>query len=122
MQLRLLFDENMDPAYKAAVLRLYPGIDVLAVGDPEAPPKGTLDPEILLFLDQSQRLLVTNNRRSIIEQHLPAHLGAGGQSWGIFWVRRGTTFRELAEELHLIWENSEAEDWTGRYLTLPYFI
>ena len=121
MKLKVLLDENMEPEYQAALRRLYPEIDVLAVGDPNAPPKRTLDPEILRYVDQSQRVLVTKNRRSIIEQHLPAHLVDGGQTWGIFWVRPETSFRGLAEEIHMIWENSEAEEWINRHPTVPYF-
>ena len=54
---------------KVAVLRLKPEIDILCVGEPNTPPLGTLDPDVLQYLGLSQRLLVTDNRTS-----MPEHL------------------------------------------------
>ncbi|MBD2409406.1 hypothetical protein FACHB389_13070 [Nostoc calcicola FACHB-389] len=62
MKVRFLLDENLSPKLKTAVLRFNPAIDILRVGDAEAPPLGTLDPEILRYLELSQRILVTDNR------------------------------------------------------------
>jgi hypothetical protein len=53
----------------SAVLRLNPTIDILRVGESNTPPLGTLDPDVLGYLQLSQRLLVTDNRAS-----MPAHL------------------------------------------------
>lgn len=72
MKVRFLLDENLSPKLKVAVLRLNPTIDILRVGDADAPPLGTLDPELLRFLELSQRLLVTDNRKSM-PGHLEAH-------------------------------------------------
>ena len=121
MKLKMLLDENMEPGYRAVLQHLYPEIDVVAVGDPGTPPKQTSDPEILRFVAQNRRVLVTKNRKSIIAKHLPDHLAEGGQTWGIFLVRKDISFPRLAEELHVIWENSDAEEWIDRILKLPYF-
>ncbi|MBD2144252.1 DUF5615 family PIN-like protein [Sphaerospermopsis sp. FACHB-1194] len=59
MKIRFLLDENLSPKLKFAVFRLNPAIDIVRVGDPDAPPLGTLDPELLRYLEVSQRLLVT---------------------------------------------------------------
>ncbi|MEB3147616.1 MAG: hypothetical protein VKL60_01160 [Sphaerospermopsis sp.] len=59
MKIRFLLDENLSPKIKFAVLRLNPAIDIVRVGDPDAPALGTLDPELLRYLEVSQRLLVT---------------------------------------------------------------
>lgn len=59
MKIRFLLDENLSPKIKFAVLRLNPAIDIVRVGDPDAPPLGTLDPELLRYLEVSERLLVT---------------------------------------------------------------
>ncbi|MCG9891318.1 MAG: DUF5615 family PIN-like protein [Thermosynechococcaceae cyanobacterium MS004] len=69
MKVKFLLDENLPPRLKTALLRLNPQIDVLRVGEPSAPPNETLDPEILIYLEASQRLLVTDNRSS-----MPGHL------------------------------------------------
>ncbi|BBH39321.1 hypothetical protein myaer102_18510 [Microcystis viridis NIES-102] len=47
----------------------------------DAPPLGTLDPEILDYVPSFQRLLVTNNRRSM-PRHLKNHWDKGGHIWG----------------------------------------
>jgi hypothetical protein len=65
VKIRFLLDENLPPKLKSAVLNLDPEIDILRVGDSNAPPLCTLDPEILIYLESSKRLLVTDNRKSI---------------------------------------------------------
>lgn len=67
-------------------MRLNPAIDILRVGDSDAPSLGTLDPDILRYLELSQRLLVTDNRKSI-PGHLEEHWAAGGHIWGLLWLR-----------------------------------
>jgi len=62
VKVRFLLDENLSPRLKVAVFRLNPALDVLRVGDSDTLPLGTLDPELLRYLELSQRLLVTNNR------------------------------------------------------------
>jgi hypothetical protein len=48
MSPRFLIDENMRRRRLLAAIRQYDAaIDVIAVGDPRAPPMGTLDPDIL---------------------------------------------------------------------------
>jgi hypothetical protein len=59
MKIRFLLDENLSPKLKFAVLRLNPAIDIVRVGDLDSPPLGTLDPELLRYLEVSERLLVT---------------------------------------------------------------
>ena len=46
MKVRFLFDENLSPRLKVAVLRFNPAIDILRVGDPNTPLLGTLDPSV----------------------------------------------------------------------------
>jgi len=82
MKIRFLLDENQPPRLKTALLRLGPMIDVLRIGDPEAPPWGTQDPDLLRYLEVTQRLLVTSNRTSL-PAHIEAHWAASGHLWGI---------------------------------------
>ncbi|MEH1847655.1 MAG: hypothetical protein V7L25_22420 [Nostoc sp.] len=44
---------------------------------------GTLDPDVLGYLQLSQRLLMTDNRASI-PAYLEAHWAEGGHIWGLF--------------------------------------
>ena len=91
-------------------------------GDPrgalQALALGTLDPDILRYVDQAQCALVTNNRISM-PAHLRDHAAAGGQHWGIFWLRPGVSLGGILAELVLIWEASDAEEWRDRTRWIP---
>ncbi len=45
MSLNYLLDENVDPTYKAEILTRNPNLIIWCVGEPEAPSRGTLDPD-----------------------------------------------------------------------------
>ena len=113
MKLRFLIDENLSLRLKATLNRHYPSIDVLRVGDEGAPAFGTLDPDILHYLEASQRTLITDNRASM-PGHISDHEAIGGRHWGIFSVRKNAPFGPLAELLALYWEATEAEEWIDR--------
>lgn len=118
MSVRFLLDENLSPRLSPALWRYNPTIDVLRVGDPGAPPLGTLDPDLLVYLEQQQRALVTNNRVSM-PGHLRDHAAAGGHHWDIFWLRPGVGLGAIVAELVLIWEASTADEWRDRTRWLP---
>ena len=118
VKVRFLLDEHIPPTLKAALLRREPTLDVLCIGDPGAPSLGTPDPEILRFLENTQRALVTRNRRSMW-QHLEDHWQNGGHVWGVFWVRRSASLGKLIKELLLIWGASEAKEWLDQLRDIP---
>ena len=118
VKIRFLLDENLPPRLKTALLRLNAEIDVLRVGDPGVPDLGAPDPNILDYLQTAQRVFVTDNRKSI-PAHLAAHIAAGKHHWGIIWVRPSTRFSLLVNELHMLWEASQAEEWVDRTDWLP---
>jgi len=118
VKIRFLIDENLSKQIKIATLLLNSNIDILCVGDPDAPTFGTLDPDILRYLEGPRRLLITDNRKSM-PGHLESHWAEGGKSWGIFWVRPQTPIGQLALEIILIWETTEAEEWIDRGDWIP---
>ena len=73
---RFLIDENISPQHRTQLLNHEPSLTVLVIGDEDAPPKSTPDPEILEWCEQHQFTLITNNRESM-PQHLSDHLSAG---------------------------------------------
>lgn len=119
MKVRFLIDENLSPRLKLALQRLNPAIDILRVGDQNAPALGTLDPDLLRYLDLAQRLLVTDNRTSM-SAHLEDHWATGGHLWGLIWIRPDATIGKFAQELFLIWDASEAEEWIDRLDWIPF--
>ena len=45
--MRYLLDEHVDPLFRSELLKRAPTLVVWKIGDPGAPTRGTLDPEIL---------------------------------------------------------------------------
>ena len=119
MKIRFLLDENLSKQIKFAVLRKNSLINILCVGAQNAPSFGTLDPEILLYVEQSQRLLITDNRKSM-PRHLEDHWSTKRIIWGLLWVRPKTSIGELAETIYLLWEASEAQEWINVVDWIPF--
>jgi len=91
---------------------------VLAVGDSMAPVFGTPDRELLQWIEQAGYVLVSRNRRTL-SRHLREHLEAGGHVPGIFLVRRRSSIGHIIEDLILIWEACELEEYRDRVEFLP---
>ncbi len=119
MKIQFLLDENLSPRLKTALLRLDPDINVLRVGDADAPALQTSDPDIIQYLVSRKRLLVTDNRSSIPGHLLDYYNAGGAPHWGIVWVRPETTIGRIAEELHFIWSASTLEEWIDRTEWIP---
>ena len=118
MKPRFLLDEHIDLAIQRGLLRREPQIEVLHVRDPGAPPAGTLDPDILIWLENQGYILVTENR-STIPDHLVAHFAAGRHIPGVFWIRPKTSIGRIIEELFLIWSASNSDEYLDRTLFIP---
>jgi hypothetical protein len=118
MPIKYLMDENIAPIYQIQLRRKEPGLVVWAVGDPNTPPKGTLDPEILLWCERYDFILVTNNRRSM-PVHLSDHLAQGHHIPGIFQLNPGMSVGETIEELVLAALASLEGEYGDRISYLP---
>jgi len=116
--IRYLLDENVDVLYHAHLLRREPTLVVWRVGVPGAPPKGTPDPDILLWCEQNAFILVTNNRHSM-PAHLREHLAQGCHAPGIFVLGANMSIGETIEELLLIWGASAEPEYHDRISFLP---
>jgi hypothetical protein len=115
---RFLLDEHVPHAIWSRLLRLDPEIDILAVGQPLAPPQGTSDPDLLAWIEETGYILVTANRRTIPE-HVRAHYAAGHHIPGVLLLRRGASVGQVIEHLYLLWVASDAEEYVDRLLYLP---
>ena len=119
MKVRFLLDEHISLAIQSGLKQRQPQMDVLCLGDPDAPPLGTPDPDILHYLEIAQHALVTMSRRSMW-QHITQHWQAGRDLWGVFWVPRDIRYGALIRQLLLIWETSQAEEWLDQLHDLPF--
>lgn len=116
--IRYLLDENVDPLYRIELLKREPTLTLWVIGDPGAPARGALDPEILLWCEAHGFLLVTNNRKSM-PGHLRNHVTHGGHIPGILELNPNMSIGETIEELWLVWGASEPKEYQDRIAYLP---
>ncbi len=115
---RYLIDENISPEYRTQLLYHEPSLTVLAVGDKGAPPKSTPDPEILVWCEQNQFSLITNNRESM-PQHLSDHLTAGHHVPGIFTINLEVPMGLIIDQLLLIVGASHEDEYIDQITYIP---
>ena len=116
--IRYLLDENVDPVYRRELLKREPTMTVWLMGMPGTSPLGTLDPDILRWCEAHGFLLVTNNRKSM-PVHLSDHLATGEHIPGIFELNPNMSMGETIEELWLIWNVSEVQEYQDQIVYLP---
>jgi Domain of unknown function (DUF5615) len=119
MPIQYLLDENMAPAYYEQLQHRQPNLVVVMVGDCHAPPKGTLDPEILNWCEENDFILVTNNRRSM-PVHLKEHLAKGRHLPGILALRKDASFGRVLEDLVLVAEAADEDEFRDRIDYIPW--
>ncbi len=120
MKVRFLIDENLSNRLKIHLKDINNQIDVIRIGDGGAPPFGTSDPDILFYLSQSQRILITGNRSTIPQHLIDFYEKQGFSHWGVLWVRPDTTIHQLTSDLYLIWEITDSEEWKDRTDWIPF--
>jgi len=114
-----LLDEHVPLLIQAQLEQMEPKLRVYAIGDGVAPPKGTPDPDILLWIEAHGCMLVTNNR-STIPVNLRAHLDQGRHVPGIIQLpRRVRSFGTILNDLLLIWGASLPDEFRDQIVYLP---
>ncbi len=114
MATTFLLDECVPEFLADEIIRLEPVIEVHQVGHEPAPPKGTPDPELLIFAEKNQMTFVTRDKRTMPD-HLKEHHTAGRHTWGVFLLSGCHAPIRYAEDLVLIWSTTALEDlvdWT----------
>jgi hypothetical protein len=122
MALRFVLDENQrGPLWRAIVRHNQRGsypVDVVRVGDSQDLPLGASDPEVLLWCEHEDRILVSLDKTTMAG-HLAVHLQTGRHSPGIFLVRRGMRLSQVVDHLALVAHASEAWEWADRIEFVP---
>ena len=116
--IRFLLDENVDPLYRQELTRYEPTMIVWRVGDIGTPPGRTPDPEILAWCERHAFILITNNRKSM-PSHLENHLAQGRHAPGIFVLNAEMGIGETIDELLLIWNASDEQEYRDNIWFLP---
>ncbi|NEP55460.1 MAG: hypothetical protein F6K31_00135 [Symploca sp. SIO2G7] len=118
MTLKYLMDENVDPVYAQQLRRREPDISIRVVGEPDTPAKSTLDPEILNWCEDTDFILVTNNRTS-----MPVHLGdriaQNRHVPGIFILNADMSIGDNLNELIIIAKGSFDDEYQDQIIHLP---
>jgi hypothetical protein len=121
MPLAYLIDENLRGALAIALMRRATRyglrLDLTQVGDAAAPPLGTLDPELLIWAEANERILVSRDRGTMGE-HLAIHLADGRHSPGVF-ILRNDSLDSILEFLILAAFASDATDWVDQLTYIP---
>ncbi|MFM9265639.1 DUF5615 family PIN-like protein [Tychonema sp. BBK16] len=119
MPLKYILDENVDPIYKVGLSKNESDLIVWAVGEPNCPPRGTLDPEILLWCEEYNFILVTNNRKSM-PVHLVDHINEGRHIPGIFILNVKLTVGQNVDELIFLAQASFEREYQDQLIHLPH--
>lgn len=117
-RIRFLLDENTAHAIGDQLRRRQPEIEILVIGTNPAPSIGTLDPDLLLWLEREGYCLVTRNRRSM-PGHLKEHLTADHHIPGIFTLRPKASMGAVIEELLLIWTAAKMDEYRDQIIYIP---
>ena len=120
-RIRFLLDEGMPHAISNALRALEPEIEHEQVGrGPNSLPKSTRDPDIILFAEIEKRAIVTFDKETMIK-HAANHIRIGQHTWGVFVFPHGHHLYagQIAEELHIIWAASIADEWIDQVVFLP---
>lgn len=118
MTVRYLFDECFSPEVAEGLRRRDLSLEIEYVGKDGVLPKKTPDPLILIWLEENEYYLVTNNRRTM-PQHLVDHLASGRHILGAFQVPRDWSLGQIYSELELIAGASFPGEYADRIVHLP---
>ena len=93
---------NLTKAFhRRARLGEQPSIEVLRVGDAGCPAYGTQDPELLVWCEENDFILVSDDRTTL-PKHLQDHLALGRHSPGILLVKHNSTIQKIIESVVLV--------------------
>ena len=115
MKVRFQADADLDGRVLRGLRRAAPGIDIRTTAD--AGLAGRQDPEVLRIAAADGRILISQDRRT-----MPGHFRrfvTGAASPGVILIRGGISVATAIEELVLIWNASEAEEWVNRFVWIP---
>jgi Domain of unknown function (DUF5615) len=118
MAIKYLMDENVIPAYTKHMRRRRPDLVIWVVGEIGAPGLGTLDPEILIWCEEYDFILVTNNRKSM-PGHLRDHIALDRHIPGIFLLNPELSIGQNIDELLLIADGSLDGEYQDQIIHLP---
>jgi hypothetical protein len=113
-----LLDEHVSRVLYRLLAEADLTMQVYMIGDGLAPPKTTSDPDLLLWIEERDVMLLTNNRASM-PVHLTAHLLGGHHLPGIIQLPADPDLDEVVADLLLIRGASLPDEFSDRITYLP---
>ena len=114
--LKFLTDEDFDNRIVRGLLLRDPELDIVRVQDVGL--GGSTDPENLAFAASQGRILLTHDV-STIPGYVKERLEAGERVPGIFEVPQAAPIGTVIEDLLLLAESSQPNEWEGQIIYLP---
>lgn len=118
-QLKFRLDECTSLGLLNALRSSNPAPDVIRIGEPGAPPRGTKDPQVLLAAQAAGRCLISRDGKTM-KQHLQDHFAGGHHTCGVILTRRGFALKRYVDDILLIWHATTADEWIDRTDYIPY--
>ncbi len=115
MRVKFQADTDLDGRVLRGLRRAAPEIDIRTAAD--AALAGLEDPEVLRIAAASERILISQDRRTMPAPF--ARFAADARSPGVILLREVIPISTAIEELLLIWSASDAEEWNGRLVWIP---
>lgn len=115
MKVRFQADADLSELILKILLRRSPGVDFQTAR--AAGLAGLPDPDVLAVAAREHRVLVSHDQST-----MPSHFRrfiSDQRSSGVLIVPQSFEIHQAADELSLIWEASDAEEWINRIEFLP---
>lgn len=114
--IRFQADADLRYSFVKAVRLREPAIDFASATDSIL--AGVPDPEVLEFAAQRRRILVSHDRRTMVD-HFRTRLAEGKSSPGVFLVTQSARIAEFVEAIVTVWAASESVEWENQLRYLP---
>ncbi|MEP7340808.1 MAG: DUF5615 family PIN-like protein [Acidobacteriota bacterium] len=115
MKIKFQADSDLNQRIIEAVCRRNPAIDFQTAD--EAGIRGFPDPRVLAYAASEERVLVSHDRKTMPTYF--ANFVATQHSSGLVLLAQKLPISIAIEELLLIWEASEAEEWIDTFKWIP---
>jgi predicted nuclease of predicted toxin-antitoxin system len=113
---RFLADADLNHGIVRGCRRREPAMDFLSAD--EAGLAGIADPDVLAMAAEQDRILVSHDHQTML-RHFADFLQVRGSSPGLIVVPQYLPIGRAVQELLLIWDASDAEEWRNRMVTIP---
>jgi hypothetical protein len=113
---RFVADENLNGAIVRGLLRRKPELDLVRVQDVGL--SGISDTDLLVWAAGERRVILTHDITTL-RQFAEDRIRAGATMFGLIEVGDGLSIRNVIEDLLLIAECGQEDEWVSRILFLP---